>query len=60
VPVLTGDDEPTLAARVLAVEHRLYPQALASVARGDVTMADDKAIWRTPQRAAFEAFSPGD
>ena len=25
VPVLPGDDTPTLAARVLAIEHRLYP-----------------------------------
>lgn len=28
VPVLIGDDEPTLAARVLAEEHRVYPQAV--------------------------------
>jgi phosphoribosylglycinamide formyltransferase-1 len=28
VPVLRGDDEARLAARVLAEEHRLYPQAL--------------------------------
>ena len=28
VPVLPGDDEATLAARVLAEEHRLYPEAL--------------------------------
>ncbi|MBV1705557.1 MAG: phosphoribosylglycinamide formyltransferase, partial [Hyphomicrobiales bacterium] len=33
VPVLPGDTEETLAARVLAQEHRLYPQALASVAQ---------------------------
>jgi len=29
VPVLPGDTAETLAERVLAVEHRLYPQALA-------------------------------
>jgi formyltetrahydrofolate-dependent phosphoribosylglycinamide formyltransferase len=29
VPVLPGDDEVTLAARVLAQEHRLYPRCLA-------------------------------
>jgi formyltetrahydrofolate-dependent phosphoribosylglycinamide formyltransferase len=29
VPVLPGDDEATLAARVLVEEHRLYPRALA-------------------------------
>lgn len=28
VPVLPGDDEDSLAARVLAREHRIYPQAL--------------------------------
>ena len=32
VPVLPGDDEAALAARVLAQEHRLYPAALAMVA----------------------------
>ena len=34
VPVLPGDTEATLAARVLEAEHRLYPDALALVARG--------------------------
>ena len=28
VPVLAGDDEESLAARVLEVEHRIYPQAV--------------------------------
>ncbi|MBI1906566.1 MAG: phosphoribosylglycinamide formyltransferase [Rhodocyclales bacterium] len=28
VPVLPGDDEPALAARVLAQEHQIYPQAV--------------------------------
>ncbi len=32
VPVLPGDDEDRLAARVLAVEHRLYPQAVRLLA----------------------------
>jgi phosphoribosylglycinamide formyltransferase-1 len=32
VPVLTGDTPDTLAARVLAVEHRIYPLALRRVA----------------------------
>ena len=34
VPVLPGDDADTLAARVLAEEHKLYPQALAKLVRG--------------------------
>lgn len=33
VPVLAGDDEETLAARVLVQEHRLYPETLADYAR---------------------------
>jgi phosphoribosylglycinamide formyltransferase-1 len=33
VPVLPGDDEHTLAARVLTAEHKLYPAALRQVAR---------------------------
>ncbi len=33
VPVLAGDTEETLAARVLVEEHRLYPACLAEVAR---------------------------
>jgi phosphoribosylglycinamide formyltransferase 1 len=33
--VLDTDDADTLAARVLAIEHRIYPEALARVARGE-------------------------
>lgn len=38
VPVLPGDTAESLAARVLVEEHRLYPKALAMVARGDARM----------------------
>src|SRR3546814_6068099 len=34
VPVLDEDTPGTLAARVLAEEHRIYPQALAALASG--------------------------
>ncbi|MGB7270030.1 MAG: phosphoribosylglycinamide formyltransferase [Albidovulum sp.] len=34
VPVLPGDDEASLATRVLAQEHRLYPLVLRSYAEG--------------------------
>jgi len=33
VPVLEGDTEETLSARVLAAENRLYPEALAKLAQ---------------------------
>jgi phosphoribosylglycinamide formyltransferase-1 len=39
VPVLEGDTEETLAARVLETEHRIYPQALRLVAEGRATVA---------------------
>jgi formyltetrahydrofolate-dependent phosphoribosylglycinamide formyltransferase len=32
VPVLPGDDEAALAARVLAAEHKLYPECLGQIA----------------------------
>jgi phosphoribosylglycinamide formyltransferase-1 len=31
VPVLAGDDEATLAARVLSQEHLIYPKAIAEL-----------------------------
>ena len=44
VPVLKSDTEATLAARVLAVEHRIYPQALRLVAEGRVTLSTAGAV----------------
>jgi len=38
VPVREGDTEEALAARVLAVEHRIYPQALRALAEGRVRL----------------------
>lgn len=44
VPVLPDDDAATLAARVLAAEHRLYPLALRLVAEGKVRVEGERAI----------------
>jgi phosphoribosylglycinamide formyltransferase-1 len=38
VPVVEGDTEATLAARVLEIEHRIYPEALRLVAEGRATL----------------------
>ena len=38
VPVVAGDTEDTLAARVLEVEHRIYPAALRALAEGRVSL----------------------
>ncbi len=44
VPVMEGDDEDKLAARVLEAEHRLYPAALKLVAEGRARMVDGKTV----------------
>ncbi len=42
VPVRDGDTAETLAARVLEVEHRIYPAALKFLAEGRVTIVDGR------------------
>jgi phosphoribosylglycinamide formyltransferase-1 len=42
VPVHPGDSESSLAARVLVLEHRLYPQAIAWIAAGRLRMSGTK------------------
>jgi formyltetrahydrofolate-dependent phosphoribosylglycinamide formyltransferase len=45
VPVLPGDTPEMLAARVLAVEHRILPVAVEALARGDhVPLVDDAPL----------------
>lgn len=51
VPVAADDTADTLAARVLTVEHRLYPLALKLVAEGTVRMEDGRTV-TTPDAAA--------
>lgn len=42
VPVLDGDDEAALAARVLRQEHRIYPQAVRWFAEGRLSLLDGR------------------
>jgi formyltetrahydrofolate-dependent phosphoribosylglycinamide formyltransferase len=44
VAVTTADTPETLAAKVLAVEHELYPQALAAFAQNRITIRDGN-VW---------------
>ncbi len=48
VPVLAGDTEEDLAARVLAVEHKLYPLALKVIAEGKAGSATPTASLINP------------
>lgn len=62
VPVLRGDDAGTLAARVLRVEHLLYPRVVDAVAGGAVTLAAcrDGRRLAAAAGAAFRMFSRED
>ncbi len=44
VPVLDGDDEDRLAARVLAQEHRIYPLAVRWFVEGRLTVAGGRVL----------------
>lgn len=51
VPVLDDDDPDSLAERVLAAEHALYPHALAEIVRvleGNLTIEDERVIGVRP------------
>ncbi|NJD27256.1 MAG: bifunctional phosphoribosylaminoimidazolecarboxamide formyltransferase/IMP cyclohydrolase [Chloroflexi bacterium] len=50
VPVLAGDDEASLHARIKAVEHRLLPRAVALLLAGAVT-ADGRRVGLDVRRA---------
>jgi phosphoribosylglycinamide formyltransferase 1 len=51
VPVLDNDTVDTLAARILVEEHRIYPEAIQEVLRGDWSIAGRRAV-RTPPAGA--------
>ena len=56
VPVLSGDDADTLAARVLKQEHIVYPQAARGVLEGRCQLRDGRVVWSsdvTPADAAL-------
>ena len=47
VPVLPGDDEEALSARILAMEHRLYPLALSLAAGGAAWLENGRVEYKT-------------
>lgn len=54
VPVMCDDTTETLAARVLTVEHRLYPLALKLLAEGKVRMDGNKVVRSTDECDAMQ------
>ncbi len=55
VPVLANDDEDTLAARVLAEEHRIYPQAIHWICAGRVKLGASGVVVYTGAAASIAA-----
>jgi phosphoribosylglycinamide formyltransferase-1 len=53
VPVLAQDDVDSLAARVLAMEHRIYPQAIAWLVSGRLRMEQGKITIDGEQAGEF-------
>jgi phosphoribosylglycinamide formyltransferase-1 len=58
VPVLPGDTEPDLAARVLAAEHRLYPRILELFASGLIAINGNKTSAPSDVNGTWAQFSP--
>jgi len=48
VPVLPDEDEDSLAARILAAEHRCYPHAVRLIAEGRVRIVGERAEIDSP------------
>jgi phosphoribosylglycinamide formyltransferase-1 len=58
VPVLPGDDEAALSARILSVEHLSYKLAVRLIAEGRVAVDGDVARIRGEQNEAAQLVSP--
>lgn len=59
VPVLDGDDEASLAARVLRQEHQVYPQAVRWFAEGRLSLADGRVRVAGEAAAVTALVAPG-
>ena len=58
VPVLPGDTEETLAARVLEEEHRLYPLGLELVASGGARLDSGRTVFSPGHFGAGDSANP--
>lgn len=45
VPVVQGDTPESLHARIQALERKIYPAAIAALARGEIGVAGRQTIW---------------
>jgi phosphoribosylglycinamide formyltransferase 1 len=59
VPVMHGDDEDALSARILGMEHRLFPLALRLVATGGARLVGARVEYSPDAPPAFLFSFPG-
>lgn len=59
VPVLPGDDPDRLAARVLSVEHKLYPAVLDVLAQDRISMRDGRTVFADDAAATLSILQNG-
>lgn len=48
VPVLDEDTPETLHQRIHAAEHELYPNCVAAIARGEISVTGRRVFWKKP------------
>ena len=53
IPVLQGDDEETLSARILEQEHVAYPEAISRVLSGNYAIVDRRYVARASQNTTL-------
>ena len=53
--IMSEDSEAGLAARVLQLEHALYPFVMASIASGNLSVAGDTVVWTDGETALASA-----
>ena len=55
LPILAGDTADSLAARVLQLEHQIYPFVLFGLAKKFLSLSPEGARWHAPSSALAEA-----
>lgn len=58
VPVHEADTPETLAARILAAEHKLYPYVLSAFASGKIVVSDELVSWSASVNQGDTLYSP--
>ena len=58
LPLMANDTADSLAARVLQLEHQIYPFVLFGLAKKHLSLSPEGALWRRPSNALADAPAP--